>query len=356
MKGSVLAVETGDTLRRAALLRDGVLEAIEIDRLGATVPLPGAIWRCRITGTIPGIGAATADLGQGVEGFFPEATGLSAGQSLLAEVRREADGEKAARLSPAIQLRSDHLVFTPARPGINISRKIADETERARLRAALDPFAARGGFVIRTDARDLAEPMLREEATALVTRYDALSVDPSPGLRASPPDAVARILGRAGRVDSIVADEASLDGLPDHPAPRRDPAPFEALDIDAGLGALLSPRHDMTDGWLSIDPTPALVAIDVNTGGNPPLRVNLDAARTIPRLLALKKLGGLVMVDFAGGPTGDDRTRIADAFHRAASRYLEGARLAGWGPAGLLEVVCPRPGRTLAMLISEDTP
>ena len=352
----MLAVETGAGLRRAALLCDGVLEAIEIDRLSDAGLLPGAIWRCRITGTIPGIGAATADLGQGIEGFFPDGAGLSAGQSLLAELRREPDGEKAARLSPAIQLRSDHLVFTPARPGINISRKVEDQAERARLRAALDPFSGRGGFVVRTDAREVAEDILRGEAVALIARYDALAVDPAPGLRAAPPDAVSRILAKAGQVDGAVVDAASAECLPEGMSPRRDPAPFEALDLDAALEALLSPRHDLREGWVSIDPTPALVAIDVNTGGHAPAPVNLDAARALPRLLSLRKLGGLVVVDFAGGPKGEDRTRIADAFQRAASRYLEGARVAGWGPAGLLEVICPRPGRSLAMLLSEKAP
>ena len=352
----MLAVETGATLRRAALVCDGVLEAIEIDCLSDAGVLPGAIWRCRITGTIPGINAATADLGNGIEGFFPDGAGLSAGQSLLAEVRREADGEKAARLSPALQLRSAHLVFTPARPGINVSRKINDEAERARLRAALDPFSERGGFVIRTDARGLPRDALHDEAASLTARYDSLAANPAPGLRAAPPDAVARILGNAGPVDAVIADEASLDGLPESPVPRRDPAPFEALDIDAAVGTLLSARHDLTDGWISIDPTPALVAIDVNTGGNAPLRVNLDAARSIPRLLSLKKLGGLVIVDFAGGPTGEDRMRIAGTFQRAASRWLEGTRIAGWGPAGLFELVSPRPGRSLATLMTEDTP
>ncbi len=355
MKGRVLAVETGATLRRAALVQDGVLDALEIDRLHETAPMPGAIYRCRITGTIPGIGAATADLGQGIEGFFPEDTGLVPGQSLLAEVRRAPDGDKAARLTPAIQLRGAHLVFTPARSGINVSRKIAEGDERDRLRASVEAFADRGGFVIRTDALGLPQDALGAEAAALVARYDALAADPAPGLRAAAPHAVARLLGRTAPVDTVIADEGSVEILPAEPLPRRDPAPFEALDIDAALEALLSARHDLGEGWLSIDPTPALIAIDVNTagaaGGNARLRVNLDAARAIPRLLSLKKLGGLVMVDFAGGPRGDERTRIADTFHRAASRYLEGARLAGWGPAGLLEVVCPRPGRPLS---SED--
>ncbi len=351
----MLAVETDDALRRAVLLRDGMIAAIEINRLNDCIPLPGAIYRCRITGMLHGIGAATADMGQGIEGFFPEAHGLAPGQSLLAEVRREPDGEKAARLSSAIQLRSAHLVFTPARAGINISRRIEDEAERARLRAALDPFAGHGGFVIRTDARDVPEQVLREEAASLTTRYERLATDPAPGLRAAPPDAITCLLDRVGRIDSIIADEASISALPQAAQVRCDSAPFEMLDIDTALAALIAPRHDMTEGWLSIDPTPALVAIDVNTAGHSPARVNLDAARAIPRLLSLKKLGGLVCIDFAGAPKGPDRTRIADTLQRAASRWLEGARIAGWGPAGLLELVSPRPGRSLATLIAEDT-
>jgi len=358
VKGTVLAVETGPVVRRAALQRDGVLEAVEVDRLTDHQPRVGAIYRCRITGRITGIGAATADMGGGITGFFPDAADLSPGQSLLAEVRREADGEKAVRLSPAIQLRSAHLVFTPARPGINISRKIIDENERARLHAALAPFAAQGGFVVRTDARNASEDTMREQAGHLVRQYHRLAEDSSLGQRAPAPDAVARIVAGVGHIDTVMADEASAETLPATLTPRIDPSPFETLDLDDVLDALVSPRHDLAEGWISIDSTPALVAIDVNTGsatgGNATLRVNLDAARAIPRLLSLKKLGGLIVVDFAGAPKGDDRARIAAVFQQSVSRYLEGSKVLGWGPAGLLETACRRPGRSLAMLLLEN--
>ncbi len=351
MKEPILAVETGPALRRAALMRAGRLEALEIDRLGETRPLPGAIYRCRITGLIAGLGAAVADLGGGENGFLPDATGLTEGDSLLVSVRRAAEPGKAARLSPAVELASDHLVFTPRRPGINVSRKIADEDARARLRDALAPFAPQGGFVIRTGALDVPSDTLAEEAAALVARHDRLAADTAPGLRAPAPDAVARLIGRMGPPAAIVADDASRPLLPDGPSLRLDPAPFEALDLDAALTALRGPRHDLAEGWVSIDPTPALVAVDVNTGdaarGRAAVRVNLDAARTVPRLLSLRHLGGPVLVDFAAAPKGDDRARLADAFRDAASRYLVEARVLGWGPAGLLETVCRRPARPL---------
>ena len=356
MKGRVLAVETGPVLRRAAIVENGRLDAIEIDRPCETCPLPGAIHRCRVTGLLTGIGAATLDLGDGMKGFLPEAGDLAPGDTLLAEVRREAENGKEARLSEAISLRDGPLVFTPMRPGINISRRIVDEAERTRLRAALMPFADRGGFVIRTAAQGADAEDLRSTADTLVARYDALAHDAAPGLRVPSPDCVARILDGARSVDAAMADEASLPLLPHDPVPRYDPAPFEALDIDGALSALLSPRHDLSEGWVSVDPTPALVAIDVNTGGATPLGVNLDVARMLPRLLSLKKLGGLVLVDFAGGPKGRDRVRIAEALRTAAAHYLVEARVAGWTPTGLLEMVCRRPGRSLAELLSEDGP
>lgn len=359
MKGCVVAVETGAALRRAALIRDGSLEALEIDRLGENHAQAGAIYRCRITGIIAGLSAATADLGGGESGFLPEVADLSPGDSLLVEIRREAEEGKAARLSPIIQLRSPHLVFTPQRPGINVSRKIADEAERLRLRGALDAVKHRGGFVIRTQAQGIAGAVLAEEAAGLVARYDALAADPTPGLRAPAPDAVARVLAKAKGVEAILADEESRDGLATTLPVRADPAPFETLDLDDVITRLCSARHDLAEGWLSIDPTPALVAIDVNTGaaarGKAALRVNLDAAQALPRVLALKKTGGLLMVDFAGAPRGEDRKKIAAAFERAAGRYLDGVTVYGWGPAGLFEALCRRPGRSLAQLLAKDS-
>ncbi len=357
MKGGVAAVERTDRLTRAALMVDGQLVAIEIDRHGEAVPLPGAIYRCRITDTIPAIGAAFADIGGGSSGFFPNAKGLISGQTLLAQVQREPEGDKAARLTTELQYRGEALVFTPQRPGINVSRKIGDEAERSRLSAALAPLVGEGGFVLRTAAIGFSSEALLARAQALVAQYRANSAPTGTlGCVVPAPDAFTRLREGMPPNTPIIANTewaAEFDGTV-----QIDPAPFDHLDIDTRIDDLLAPRIALGEGWISVDPTPALVAVDVNSAGarhgNALLRVNLEAATRLPLILSLLRLGGVVMVDFAGAPKGDARKRIEETIARAARTHLDSPRLHGWGPAGLFEMACKRPGRSLADLLKEN--
>ena len=321
--------------------------------------MPGEIYRSRIVDVVPAIGAAFADLGAGQAGFFPDGGGLSAGRSVLAQVRREPEGDKAARLTTDLQYRGRGIVFTPTRPGVNVSRKVADAGERARLAAAIAPLADSGGFVLRTSATALSSDALLAEARHLVGQHEACDVQGAPGLLLSAPDAFARLREMAPAATPVIANAAAVEASETlRGAAQIEDDPFDSLDVDARIDELLAPRIALSEGWMSVDATPALVAIDVNTGdargGNALLRVNLDAAARLPAVLALRRLGGVVMVDFAGAPKGEARKRIEQAITRAVHARLTGAKTLGWGPAGLFELTCTRPGRPLSELLLED--
>ncbi len=358
MKGSLAAFDVTATHRRAALLIDGRLEAVEIDRLTDTAPQIEAIYTCKITDTMPGINAAFADMGGGLSGFFPRADGLISGQIVTAQVRREAEGDKLPRLSPDLQFTGRYLIHTPGAPGVNVSKKI-EEAESARLKAAVDPIAHGAGFVIRTAAQSADAAVLGAEAAQLLARAKSLPATDDLGLKLPAPDAFARLLRKPlcdGAVIHATPEVAHL--LPDHqPAA---PTLFDDLDIESQLEAVLSPQTKLREGWIAVEATAALIAIDVNTGGarggDAALRANLDAATAIPRALALRKLGGTVMIDFAGGPTGQARKKLERAMMAATRARVDDPRLLGWGPAGLLEFRCARPGRSLATLLKGAKP
>lgn len=355
MKGRLAAFDVTPHLRRAALLIDGRLEAVEIDRLEDTTPQVEAIYSCKITDTMPGINAAFADMGAGLSGFFPRADGLSPGQIVTAQVRREAEGDKLPRLSVDLQFAGRHLIHTPDAPGVNASKKI-DEAERARLKAIIDPIAQGAGFVIRTSAKGIPADDLVFEAKHLLSRAESLVRTGGTGLKLSPPNAFMRLLRTPlSEGASLHATNDASQMLAEHNHQRTDPTLFDDLDIESQLDAALTPHTPLREGWIAIEPTAALIAIDVNTGeargGDAALRVNLDAACAIPRALALRKLGGTVMIDFAGGPTGQARKRLERALMAESRPRLDDPRLLGWGPAGLLEFRCARPGRPLAALL-----
>jgi Ribonuclease G/E len=172
------------------------------------------------------------------------------------------------------------------------------------------------------------------------------------------PDAVAEdIAAMRDLAEAVTADldggpELLVDGASAHDLAWRDwldPAPDEVVEdggfADHGLAeaieALLAPRVDLPGGasvW--IEPTRALVAVDVNTGPDTSpaasLKANVAAARDLPRQLRLRGLGGQVVIDFAPSPKRD--RHILDQVIKAAFKPEGEANLSGWTPLGLYEL------------------
>ena len=322
MKGSLFLIDETDTLRRAALIVDGRLEALEIDKLDNTAPRWGAVYRAKITERMTAMDAAFVDLG-GQRGFLPEAGDVLPGSFVTVQVRREPEGEKAARVSTDIQIEHRLVVHTPSKPGINVSKKITDPEERRILREALDDL--NGGFVIRTAAEGMIADELHDIASSLTVPYRR-----DIGMLREGPDALSRL--RLHHPDAPVESD------------------FDHYDVEPQIDSLLSPRVDLAEGaWLTVEPTTALVAIDVNTGpargGDALQRVNIAAAAEIPRQLRLRQLGGAIAIDFAGGPKGKARKRIEDTIGTALPPL-------GWGPAGWMEITTRKPGRSLSDLLA----
>lgn len=328
MKGRVVLVDsdTATGLRRAALVVDGRLEALEIDLIDDPTPRPGSVYSAKVTGRIPAMGAAFLDL-DGQPGFLPDAGDAKPGDALLVQVRREAEGDKAARVSTDIQIAHRLMVHTPLKPGVSVSRKIADPGERDDLKCALEGF---DGYVIRTAAAGTKRTVLAEIAGSL-----ALPRELRPGLIREGPDAMGRLLLEHD------TSNATFENTGD---------PFLHHDIDAQIDALLDPRIPLADGaWMTIESTTALIAIDVNTGssvsGDAIQRANLAAADALPRQLRLRRLGGAIAIDYAGGPKGKARGRLEARISPSDISVL------GWGPAGWLECRRRKPGRSLADII-----
>lgn len=356
MKGRVILLEHLPGLHRAALVVDGRLEALELDLPHSSDPQPGAVYRARVTELMPAMGAAFLALGGGA-GFLPDAAGVAAGEKLIVQIRRGAEEGKAARAARDIQLPGRFMVFTPHNPGINVSRKLADAEERTRLTAALQPFAEAGGFVLRTHAAGVGADVLTADAAALIEQWRRIQSCAS-GLAHPGPTALKRLrIALKGDSVEIIANKAAAEALGTQPH-TTSPDPFDDFDIEPQITALTMPRVDLREGWISIEPTAALVAVDVNTGsaksGEAARRVNLAAAEAVPRHLALRRLGGTVLLDFAAAPKDKaERHRLEKTITRAAAGQIDGLRVLGWGPAGLLELRCPRPARSLADLLSD---
>ncbi|MEM9011834.1 MAG: ribonuclease E/G [Pseudomonadota bacterium] len=380
MKGRVILLDMPEERpSQAALLVDGRLEDLLLDApKGDATPEPGAISWARVERLAPKLGGAFLRLSLEAEGFLRDAKGLRAGEGILVQVSGYAEPGKAVPVTTRILYKSRRLIHTPDAPGINVSRQIRDAEERARLTelveaAVTEGTAPKGGFIIRSVAREAeADDLASDLANVIGQRahHEGLRRSAEPGQSASPvlaidlalrewtdplPDAV-HVGPRAERhvlapdvIARYGADLAQLMRCHDGPDPFADFGVWEEID------RLLQPPVDLDDGtWMSVEPTRAMVTVDVNTAGDfspaAALKANLAAARELPRQLRLRGLGGVVTIDFA--PLARrDRKKVENAVSAALRRDAVATSLAGWTPLGHLQLQRKRERRPLTELL-----
>jgi Ribonuclease G/E len=345
MKGRVLLLDVLEGRRAAALMVDGRLQDIVIDPEG-DVPLPGAVHRAVADRPMKGQGGLTVTLGQGAKGYLRQARGIAPGQAMILQVSGVAEPGKAVPVTPRPLFKSRLAIVTPEAPGLNVSRRIRDEPERDRLleiaHALMEGAAPGHGLIVRSAAEGAPEEALAADIAEM------------------------RDLAAAVMADVAGAPELLLDAPDAHLLAWRDwtdPAPDEVIETGGcfategvleAVDALLRPEVALQGGAHAfIEPTRALVAVDVNTGGDASLaaglKANLALARDLPRQLRLRGLGGQIVLDLAPMPK-KERTGFEQAVARAFRQDGADVTLAGWTPLGHFEIQRKRDRLPLAAL------
>ncbi len=336
MKGRIVILGPLRGVPAAALMEDGRLVDLLVDADSAS-PLPGAILRAVADRPMKGQGGMFVKL-PGGSGFLRQTSGIVPGESLLVQVTGPAEHGKAVPVTTRLLFRSRYAILTPGAPGRNISRRI----KAVEMRAALEALAEAGmagadeslGLILRSACENGAHADIAADIAA--TR-----------------DLAERVLAdRAGRpevlLDAPSAEEAAwrdwADPLPDAVEDGPDAMPDHG--VEEALAALLSPRAAFPGGGhMMIEPTHAMVCVDVNTGPDTSpaagLKANIAAARDLPRLLRLRGLGGQVVVDFAPVPKRD-RAVIEQTLRAAFKGEAAETSLVGWTTMGLYELVRKR--------------
>ncbi len=337
MKGRTIILDRIAGREAAALLVDGRLDDLLIDDDGAA-PRPGAIFRAVCDRPLKGQGGMMLRLPDGQTGFLRQGKGLKPGQAMLVQVTGYAEGGKAIPVTDRVLFKSRYAIVTPGAPGINISRQIVDENERLRLREIADEGAPEGeGLILRSlcqgeDADIIAEDIAAMRDLAGAVLADAEGTDPEALTEGDGPHGIAFR-------EWTAADIHTLDGG------------FETHGVLDQIEAVKSPRIALDGGHMYVEPTRALVAVDVNTGGDTSpaaaLKANLAAARMLPRALRLRGLGGQITVDFA--PMSKAHRKQVEQSLRASFKNdpIE-TSLVGWSPMGLFELQRKRERLPLA--------
>jgi len=346
MKGRVVILDEIAGRGAAALIVDGALQELSVDP-GDDTPLPGPIYRAVADRPVKGQGGLFVKL-PGGSGFLRQVSGIAPGQRLLVQVSGPAEPGKALPVTTRLLFKSRYAIVTPGAAGLNISRAIRDE----ELRVELDALAAEGmagadaglGLILRSSCATAEPEVIAEDIAAMRALAEAVLTD----LQGGPE----LLVDGPGAHDLACRDW--LDPAPDSFV--TDAGGFAEHGVEELIDGLLAARVPLPGGGhLMIEPTRALVAVDVNTGPDTSpaaaLKANIAAARDLPRQLRLRGLGGQIVVDFAPVPKKD--RAILDQVLRAAFKP-EGAdvNLAGWTTLGLYEMTRRRDRLPLAELLA----
>ncbi len=251
--------------------------------------------------------------------FLRGAKGIAPGDIVLVQVTGHAELGKAIPVTAKLLLKSRYAIVTPDAPGINISRSIRDEEQRVAIRAAAETESAETcgfGIILRSACSGANADVIAEDVDAMIG------------------------LARAVLDDDGRAPDKLIEGPGPHELAWRDWPATETLPgtIEDWLPAALAAEVTLPSGAsMHVEPTRALVAVDINTGGDTSpaagLKANIAAARALPRALRVRGLGGQIVVDFA--PMSKKDRQSLEAALRAAFRGDETeTALIGWTAMG----------------------
>ncbi|WP_108259721.1 ribonuclease E/G [Mangrovicoccus ximenensis] len=313
----------------AILLKDGVLEDVlvapEDDR-----PAIGAIYRARVDRPLKGQGGVILSLGGGEKGYFRQGKGLAPGETLLVQVTGYAEPGKAVPVTPKLLFKSRYAIVTPNAPGVNISRQIRDEELREKIAAVAHGIELEPGHgaILRSAAGEATAEELADDLASMAELAGQVCAD-----LAGEPELL---------VDGPEPADLAWRDWPEPDEVLEDPAAFAHFGAEELIEGILGARAELEGGAsIYVEPTRALVAVDVNTGGDTSpaagLKANIAAARALPRLLRLKGLSGQIVLDLAPMPK-KDRTRWEQVLKAALRDDPVETAFVGWTPLGHAEL------------------
>jgi len=306
-------------------------------------------------------------------------------QEILVQVAKAPIGTKGARLTTHITLPGRLLVFLPTVDHIGISRRIESDSERRRLKDLVEKLRPPDtGFIIRTAAEGANEDALAADMEFLQKLWDEVY---ETNQNASAPAQLYQDLDLIRRVtrDLFTADVERLiiDDPEEHRhllefvrtfmpalAPRvelytGDEPLFDALGLEVEIGRALDRKVWLkSGGYIVIDQTEALTAIDVNTGryvGKHNLedtitKINLEAVKEIVYQLRLRDIGGIIIIDFIDMERPTNREKIFNALQESLTSDRARTNILKISELGLVEMTRKRVRESLSRSLSETCP
>jgi ribonuclease G len=408
---------------RVAIIEDDQLVELLVDRPEAR-RMVGDIYLGRVEAVLPGIQAAFVDIVTEKSAFlhasdlvFPEdeAEGesdeddeddegespasrrrhakappiqdvLKRGQDLVVQVSKEPISTKGPRVTAQVSLAGRFLVYMPFAERVGVSRKIGDREARKRLRAQVEEVLPKdaGGVIVRTVGEDVTKETLERELTTLIGQWKRIKRK-THFVRAPAvihrETSLTRGLMRdvfSTKVETVTVDAKQLYNeileylkgiapeLIDRIKLYEDETPlFDKANIEQELRDLFKRRCDLpSGGYLIIEPTEALVSVDVNsgryTGKKDPektiLRTNTEAAREVARQMRLRDLGGIIVCDFIDMETKANRDKVLQELRTHLGRDRARTKAFAVSDLGLIEMTRQRVRQSHLQNMTEACP
>jgi len=326
MKGRQIILDHFQGREAAALMIDGKLHDFLIDN---DAPRPGTIYRAIADRPMKGQGGMFLSTPDG-NVFLRQVKGLSPGQALLVQVTGYAEDGKAIPVTQKVLFKSRYAIVTPDAPGLNVSRSIKDDDLRDTLKGIARGVMQEGdmGLILRScctaeEVEEIAEDIaaMEDMATTIMAETEGAAETLAEG------DGPHVLAWREWIEPADVVTDAGS---------------FDTHGVLDALDGLKNTRVSLGNGaYMFVEPTRALVAVDINTGRDTSpaaaLQANLAAAKDLPRQLRLRGLGGQITIDAAPMPKKD--RRIFESTLRAALK-ADGVEtvMAGWTALGHFEL------------------
>ncbi|MDO8461672.1 MAG: Rne/Rng family ribonuclease [Deltaproteobacteria bacterium] len=419
---SELVINVSPTETRVVRLENGTISELYIER-AREAGYVGNIYKGKVVRVLPGMQAAFVEIGLERTAFLyvtdivPELTSfdevdsggddateevpvkaqperrprrripqiqdlLKEGQDVLVQIARDPIGTKGARLTCHISLPGRFMVFMPTVNHLGISRRIADDRERSRLRNFLEKVKPKeGGLIVRTMSEGASFKDLKQDVDYLEKMWQEICAKkdkcPSPSLVHSELGIVLKAIRDlfSEDIDRVVIDSASegkkVRDFIESFMPRMkqvveiydatEPI-FDAFGIEIEISRALGKKVWLkSGGYLIIDQTEALTVVDVNTGKfvgkknleDTILKTNLEAAREIAYQLRMRDIGGIIIIDFIDMERHTNRDKVYQTLKEVLKPDRAKTTITKITELGLVEMTRKRTRESLSRLLTE---
>ena len=312
---------------------------------------------------------------------------LKEGQEILVQIAKEPIGKKGARITSHIALPGRFLVYMPTVNHTGVSRKIASDEERQRLKRIVmsERENGHGGFIVRTAAQNAGEDELRADIRFLKGLWSDIK---SRAEASKPPALIYHDLNVVERVlrDQVTSDFSVIwvDTEPEYERILRffnrfqpglmkrvklytkETPLFEQFGLAEEMNkALKSKVWLKSGGYIVINQTEALVAIDINTGKyvgktsrleDTIVKTNVDAIKEIVRQVRLRDLGGIIIIDFIDMDERRNRQRVMQALEEELRHDRAPSKVLQFNDFGLVAITRKRVKQSLERTIGAPCP